>query len=134
MPKFLGSNTSIIEEGSDNRQILADWLASRENTSFGKNISNIVWAHFFGVGIVDPVDDMRVSNPPSNPELLDYLGKRLAFYNFEIKELVREICNSRTYQLATKRNESNRWDEREFSHQKIRRMRAEVLQEAEVLP
>jgi len=127
MPKFLGSNTSTIEEGSDNRQVLADWLASRENTSFGKNISNVVWAHYFGVGIVDPVDDMRVSNPPSNPELLDYLGKRLAFYNFEIKELVREICNSRTYQLATQRNESNRWDEREFSHQKIRRMRAEVL-------
>ncbi len=127
MPKFLGSNTSIIEEGADNRQVLADWLASRENTSFGQNISNIVWAHYFGVGIVDPVDDMRVSNPPSNPELLDYLGTRLAFYNFEIKELVREICNSRTYQLATQRNESNRWDEREFSHQKIRRMRAEVL-------
>jgi len=126
-PKFLGGNVPSFQEGQDYRQSLGDWVSSHENKAFAKNISNIVWAHFFGVGIVDPVDDMRVSNPPSNPELLDHLAQRLVTHNFEIKDLIREICNSRTYQLATKRNGSNQWDEREFSHQKIRRMRAEVL-------
>ncbi len=58
------------------------------------NIANIVWAHFLGVGVVEPVDDFRVSNPPSNPELLDYLGRRLAADRFDLRPLVREICNS----------------------------------------
>lgn len=126
-PKFLGEATPAMEEGKDYRIVLADWLASHGNQAFAKNLSNIIWAHFFGVGIVDPVDDMRVSNPPSNPELLDHLAERLVAHDFEIKDLIREICNSRTYQTSTRRNESNRWDEREFSHQKIRRLRAEML-------
>ena len=126
-PKFLGAEIPKMSEGQDNRQVLAEWVASHENGAFAKNISNIIWAHFFGVGIVDPVDDMRVSNPPSNPELLDHLAKRLVHHQFSLEGIVREICTSRTYQLATQRNASNQWDEREFSHQKIRRMRAEVL-------
>ena len=126
-PKFLGAEIPKMNEGQDNRQVLAEWVASHENGAFAKNISNIIWAHFFGVGIVDPVDDMRVSNPPSNPELLDHLAKRLVHHQFSLEGIVREICTSRTYQLATQRNASNQWDEREFSHQKIRRMRAEVL-------
>jgi hypothetical protein len=80
-----------------------------------------------GVGIIDPVDDVRISNPATNLELLDYLAERLIQEKFELKPLIREICNSRTYQTATRRNESNKLDEKEFSHQKIRRMRAEVL-------
>ena len=126
-PKFLGVDMPTLEPGQDFRKVLANWIASNENKAFSKNIANIVWAHFFGIGIVDPVDDMRVSNPPSNPELLDYLGSRLVDHQFEIKKLLREICLSRTYQTSTRRNESNQWDEREFTHQKIRRMRAEVL-------
>lgn len=126
-PKFLGADMPKPEPGQDYRKVLADWIASNENKAFSKNIANIVWAHFFGIGIVDPVDDMRVSNPPSNPELLDYLGGRLIEHRFEIKKLLREICLSRTYQTSTRRNESNQWDEREFTHHKIRRMRAEVL-------
>ncbi|MFY8201224.1 MAG: DUF1553 domain-containing protein [Pirellula staleyi] len=126
-PKFLGAEIPKMNEGQDNRQVLAEWVASHENGAFAKNISNIIWAHFFGVGIVDPVDDMRVSNPPSNPELLDHLAKRLVHHQFSLEGIVREICTSRTYQLATQRNASNQWDEREFSHQKIRRMRAAVL-------
>ena len=126
-PKFLGAQVPKPGPGQDYRKVLADWIASNENKAFSKNIANIVWAHFFGIGIVDPVDDMRVSNPPSNPELLDYLGGRLVEHHFEIKKLLREICLSRTYQTSTRRNESNQWDEREFTHQKIRRMRAEVL-------
>ena len=126
-PKFLGADMPKPEAGQDYRKVLAGWIASNENKAFSKNIANIVWAHFFGIGIVDPVDDMRVSNPPSNPELLDYLGGRLVEHQFDIKKLIREICLSRTYQTSTRRNESNQWDEREFTHQKIRRMRAEVL-------
>ncbi len=126
-PKFLGAELPKLESGKDYRQLLAEWIASNENTAFSKNIANIVWAHFFGIGIVDPVDDMRVSNPPSNPELLAYLGEKVIENGFEIKKLMREICLSRTYQTSTRRNDSNQWDEREFTHQKIRRMRAEVL-------
>ncbi len=127
VPKFLGAEMPILESGKDYRMLLAEWIASNENTAFSKNVANIVWAHFFGIGIVDPVDDMRVSNPPSNPELLTYLAGRVVENGFEIKKLMREICLSRTYQTSTRRNESNQWDEREFTHQKIRRMRAEVL-------
>ena len=126
-PKFLGGDMPKLEQGQDYRKVLASWIASKENNAFSKNIANIVWAHFFGIGIVDPVDDMRVSNPPSNPELLDYLGDRLIEHQFDIKKLIREICLSRTYQTSTRRNQSNQWDEREFTHQKIRRMRSEVL-------
>jgi hypothetical protein len=126
-PKFLGADMPSPKPGQDYRKVLADWIASNENRAFSRNIANITWAHFFGIGIVDPVDDMRVSNPPSNPELLDHLGGRLIEHGFEIKKLIREICLSRTYQTSTRRNESNQWDEREFTHQKIRRMRAEVL-------
>jgi len=127
VPKFLGAEMPNLESGKDYRMLLAEWIASNENTAFSKNVANIVWAHFLGIGIVDPVDDMRVSNPPSNPELLAYLAGRVVENGFEIKKLMREICLSRTYQTSTRRNESNQWDEREFTHQKIRRMRAEVL-------
>ena len=79
------------------------------------------------VGIVDPVDDMRVSNPPSNPELLDALAKKFVADNYDLKKLVRDICNSRTYQLSTRTNETNVTDTRNFSHAMVRRVRAEVL-------
>lgn len=127
VPQFLGDNAPPEVDGKDYRAVVAEWLASKENPAFAKNIANVVWSHFFGIGIVEPVDDFRVSNPPSNPELLDYLGNRLAEEDFDIKNVIREICNSRTYQTATKRTDINRLDEREFSHQKIRRLRAEIL-------
>jgi hypothetical protein len=92
-----------------------------------RHLANVIWAQFFGIGVVEPVDDVRVSNPPSNPQLLDELGRRLAKYGFEIKPLARDICCSRTYQLATRRNASNSLDDRDFSHRRVRRMRAEVL-------
>ena len=116
--------TPEIKSGEDCRKTLAGWLASPENPAFARNLANIVWAHFFGQGIIDPVDDARVSNPPSNPELLDALARRLVEVRYDIKPVIRDILQSRTYQLTTQRNESNRWDERNFSHQKVRRMRA----------
>jgi hypothetical protein len=126
IPKFLGGPQPDLG-GQSRREAVANWLASPENPWFAKNVVNIVWAHFNGVGIVDPVDDVRVSNPPSNPELLDALAEKFVSYNYDFKKLVRDICTSRTYQLATRTNETNVSDTRNFSHAMIRRVRAEVL-------
>jgi hypothetical protein len=125
-PKFLGDDTPA-PKGRDRREVLADWLTAPENPYFARNMANIVWAHFFGQGIVEPVDDVRVSNPPSNPELLDELARRLVAYDFDVKRLVRDICSSRTYQLSSAVNPTNRDDQRNFSHAAVRRIRAEVL-------
>jgi hypothetical protein len=127
MPKYLGAVGPEVHAEQDYRAVLADWLASRDNSAFTQNIGNIVWAHFLGKGIVEPVDDVRVSNPPSNRELREALGKKVAEYKFDIKKLARDICLSRTYQLSTRRNATNELDERNFAHQSVRRMRAEVL-------
>ncbi len=125
-PKFLGGPKPEIKGGS-RREAVADWLASTDNEWFAKNVVNIVWAHFLGVGIVDPVDDVRVSNPPSNPELLDALAEKFVSYNYDFRKLVRDICTSRAYQLSTRTNETNATDDKNFSHGMIRRVRAEVL-------
>lgn len=125
-PKFLGGRTPDVK-GKDRRVILANWLASDENPYFAKNLANIVWDHFMGRGIIDPVDDVRVSNPPVNEELLDALGQKFSEYDYDFKRLVRDICTSRTYQLATQTNASNESDNRNFSHAVVRRLRAEVL-------
>ena len=125
-PKFLGGATPDLK-GKDRRMAVAQWITSADNPYFSKNLSNLVWAHFFGRGIVDEVDDVRVSNPPSNPELLDTLGKKLTEYKYDFKQLVRDICNSRTYQLATQTNPTNETDNTNFSHAYLRRIRSEVL-------
>jgi hypothetical protein len=125
-PKFLGGAQPEVK-GKDRRVVLASWLASNENPYFATNLSNIVWAHFFGKGIINEVDDVRISNPPVNPELLDELAKRFTDYNYDFKKLVRDICTSRTYQLATQTNPSNENDLTNFSHAHPRRLRAEVL-------
>jgi hypothetical protein len=125
-PKFLGGDVPDVK-GKDRRKVLADWLASPENPYFAKNLANLVWAHFFGKGIIDPVDDVRVSNPPSNPELLDEIARKFTAYKYDFKKLVRDICTSRTYQLSTKANPTNETDTRNFAKGSIRRIRAEVL-------
>jgi hypothetical protein len=127
VPKFLGGDTPKIEPGQDRRVVLAKWLASPDNPYFAKNLANIVWAHFMGKGIIDPVDDVRISNPAVNPELLETLGEKFQDYKYDFKRLVRDICTSRTYQLATEPNDTNLADERNFSKGPIRRVRAEVL-------
>ena len=128
-PKFLGGAVPDVA-GKDRRKVLGEWLASPENPFFAKNMANIVWSHFFGRGITEPVDDVRVSNPPSNPELLEELGRRFTEYNYDFKKLVRDICTSRTYQLSTRINETNELDTTNFSRSYVRRMRAEVLFDA----
>jgi mono/diheme cytochrome c family protein len=125
-PKFLGGPRPDLA-GQSRRTAVANWLASPDNPWFAPNVVNVVWAHFLGVGIVDPVDDVRVSNPPSNPELLKALAEKFVAYNYDFKKLVRDICTSRTYQLSTATNATNDTDTRNFSHAMIRRVRAEVL-------
>jgi hypothetical protein len=125
-PKFLGGAVPDIA-GRDRRAVLAEWLASSENPFFAKNLANIVWAHFFGRGIVHEVDDVRVSNPPVNGPLLEALGQKFTEYKYDFKRIVRDICTSRTYQASTHTNDTNAQDERNFSHATLRRIRAEVL-------
>jgi hypothetical protein len=126
-PKFLGGEFAEVDTGGDLRGSLANWLTSTDNSSFANNIANVVWAHYLGLGIVNPVDDVRVSNPPSNPALLNAMGRKLVDYKFDVRQLVRDICQSKTYQLATQTTSWNEWDDRNFSHARIRRLRAEVL-------
>jgi len=128
-PKFLGGEQPDVA-GKDRRVVMADWLASPQNPYFATNLANIVWAHFLGKGIIDQVDDVRVSNPPVNKELLDTLGQKFTEYNYDFRKLVRDICTSRTYQHSTATNETNVRDDRNFSHATLRRMRAEVLLDA----
>ncbi len=125
-PKFLGGAEPDVG-GKDRRAVLADWLASPGNPYFARNLANVVWAHFLGVGIVNEVDDVRVSNPPSNPELLDELAKRFTAYRYDFKKLVRDICLSRAYQRSTQPTASNEGDTRNFARGPVRRLRAETV-------
>lgn len=125
-PRFLGGPTPDLA-GVDRRRALAEWLTSPDNRMFARNVANFVWAHFFARGIVEPVDDVRVSNPPVNPALLDALAARLVESRYDLRGLIRDICASHTYQRATTPNPTNADDRSNFSHAQVRRIRAEVL-------
>jgi hypothetical protein len=125
-PKFLGGDTPDVN-AKDRRAVMAEWLTSTDNPYFAPSVANRIWAHFFGQGIVDPVDDIRVSNPPSNPELLRELGDKLIEYNYDFRSLVRDICNSQAYQRSGQPNDSNQGDDRNFAHARMRRIPAEML-------
>jgi hypothetical protein len=125
-PKFLGGALATTAD-RERRTVLADWLTAPDNRLVARNLANIYWQHFFGVGIIDPVDDARVSNPPSNPELLDALAARLIAVGFKPRAFIRDILLSRTYQHASVPDETNRADTRNFSHSYPRRLLAEVL-------
>jgi len=119
-----------LAPGDDPRHKLVDWMVSPKNPYFAKAVANRYWAHFFGRGIVDPVDDMRVTNPPTNPELLDALAQELIKSKFSLKQLVKVIVKSRTYQLSAIPNEYNKHDKQSFARFYPRRMSAEVLYDA----
>jgi hypothetical protein len=129
-PKFLGGEEPDLKPGDDRRKALAEWIASPRNPWFARNISNIVWAHFLGVGVVDPVDDVRVSNPPSNPDLLDQLAQHLTDYKYDVRKLVKDVVSSAAYQRSSKPNASNGGDKLNFARAQVRRVRAEVLLDA----
>ncbi len=131
LPTVLGGETSV-PAGEDPRKALAAWLTSPENELFTRNLSNRIWAHFMGRGLVEPVDDMRVSNPPTNGPLLEALAKRLGDGGFDLRAFVRDICTSRIYQLSARPNQTNAGDTRQFSRAQLRRLRADVLMDAVV--
>ncbi len=117
---------------SDRRIVLADWLTSPDNPYFTRAIVNRVWAAFFGIGIVNSVDDLRSSNPPSNPELMEALCSTLQEHKYDLKSLMRLILNSETFQRSSRTTESNRDDRKFFSHYYPRRLMAEILHDAVV--
>jgi hypothetical protein len=105
-------------------------MTDAKNPFFARAVTNRVWAAFFGRGIVDPVDDFRISNPPSNPALLDALGQEFVRQKFDLKALMRTILQSRLYQLSATPNDTNRADTRNFSRAYRRRLPAEMLADA----
>jgi hypothetical protein len=128
--KALDADEVKLTPGEDPRHRLVDWMVDPKNPFFAKAVVNRYFAHFFGKGLVDPVDDMRVTNPPSNPELLDALAKELVDSKFSLKHVVKVICKSRTYQLSAVPNEFNKNDKKAFARYYPRRMAAEVLFDA----
>lgn len=129
-PTGLGGQPLDISPYEDARQYLVDWMAAPENPFFAKALVNRYWKHFLGRGIVDPEDDLRVTNPPSNPELLDSLSKHFLDHKFDLKDLVRTICKSSVYQLSSEPTDANRADIQNFSSFYPRRLTAEVLYDA----
>jgi hypothetical protein len=129
-PMGLGGTPLDISPYEDARQYMVDWMAAPENPFFAKALVNRYWKHFFGRGIVDPEDDLRVTNPPSNPELLNALAKHFLDHRFDLKDLVRTICKSNVYQLSSEPTEFNSSDQQNFSSFYPRRLTAEVLYDA----
>ena len=129
-PKLLDGPELKIPADEDPRHKLVDWMAQPENPFFARALANRMWGHLMGRGLVDPVDDMRETNPPSNPELLDALAKDFTKAKFDVKHLLRTICNSRTYQLSSEPNEYNQHDKQNHARYYARRMIAEVLHDA----
>ncbi len=128
--KVLEGAPMTVPGDEDPRQKLVDWMVEPQNRFFAKAVANRYWAHFFGRGIVDPLDDMRVTNPPSNPELLDELAKDFVANKYSLKHLVKTIVNSRTYQLSATPNEFNKHDKQNYARYYPRRLSAEVLFDA----
>lgn len=129
-PKGLGSPATPIASNEDPRQKLVDWMTDPKNPFFARALVNRYWAHFFNRGIVEPLDDMRLTNPPSNPELLDALADDFVKSGFDLKHLIRTICVSRVYGLSSVPNPSNAKDRQNFARRYPRRLTAEVLLDA----
>jgi hypothetical protein len=129
-PAGLGATPQEIAPEDDPRLALADWMSSKDNPFFAKALVNRYWKHFFNRGIVEPEDDMRETNPPSNPELLDALAKRFISSGYDMKALIREMTRSQAYQFSALPNEFNKNDRQNFSRYYPRRLPAEVLFDA----
>src|SRR5207302_1003006 len=113
-PRGLGGRAEAFTTSDDPRERLVDWMASPKNPYFARALVNRYWAHFFGRGIVEPLDDLRLTNPPSNPELLDALADSFVKSGYDLKALVRLLTTSRTYGLSSVPNESNVADRQSF--------------------
>ena len=129
-PSGLGAEPVAVPPEEDPRAQLAEWMRSPENPFFARTLVNRYWKHFFNRGIVEPEDDMRETNPPTNPQLLDSLANHFVASGYDLKELVRTICNSKTYQLSAIPNDFNESDKQNFSRYYPRRLQAEALYDA----
>jgi hypothetical protein len=129
-PKFPGGAAPALRPGEDRIELLARWLTVPDNPFFARNAANRIWYHLFGRGIVEPVDDVRGTNPPCNEELLDALAADLVRHGFDRKHLIRTIMKSRVYQLSWQPTPTNADDDRYFSHAQVRLPRAEALLDA----
>lgn len=129
-PAVLAGTPLDIDAAEDPRLHLADWMAAPDNPFVARTFVNRTWKHFFGRGLVDPEDDMRATNPASNPELLDAVTRQFIERGFDMQDLVRTICRSTTYQLSSEPNEHNAADTQNFSRYYPRRLQAEPLSDA----
>jgi hypothetical protein len=129
-PAGLAAKPLNLSEDDDPRLALADWMTSRDNPFFARSLANRYWKHFFNRGLVEPEDDMRETNPPTNPELLDALAAHFINSGYDLKQLVRAICRSTSYQLSAVPNQFNAIDRQNFSRYYPKRLTAEVLYDA----
>lgn len=129
-PRFLGAGPPSLAAGQDELQAAAAWLTRSDNPLFARAQANRIWYHLMGRGLVDPVDDFRLTNPASHPELLEALARELVRSGFDLRHLIRTIMLSRTYQLDSTPNAGNAVDEVNYSHALPRRLSAEQLFDA----
>lgn len=129
-PRWLGQSTDKTPDTLDPRQPLADWLTSGTNPYFARNLVNRTWGYLFGRGMIEPIDDLRATNPATHPELLEALTKDFIARGFDMKHLLRTICNSRGYQLAFELGPTRDAEGMFFTHRRPRRLPAEVLLDA----
>ena len=127
LPKALGGPEIALEPGKDGRLALFEWMRSPDNPYFARSFVNRVWAHYFGIGLVDPADNFSVANPPSNEKLLDALARDFVEHKYDIWRLERTILQSHVYQLASDVNETNKLDRVNYSHSFLRPLMAEVV-------
>jgi hypothetical protein len=127
IPKYLGGQPVKVEPGRDRREVLADWMTAPSNPFFARAIVNRLWKHFMGRGLVEPVDDFRVTNPPTNEALLDALAEDFIRHRYDLKHLFRTIVGSRVYQLSAQPNGTNKEDKQFYSHFNLKRLNAEEL-------
>lgn len=129
-PKFPFEAEFPQIEGSSRRAQFAAWLTSAKNPYFAKSFVNRLWGYLLGKGLIEPIDDIRAGNPPSIPELLEFLEKDFIANNFDVRHAMRTICKSETYQRSIQSNPWNKDDDRNYSHAMARRLPAEVLYDA----
>ncbi|MFO0798779.1 MAG: DUF1553 domain-containing protein [Gemmataceae bacterium] len=126
-PRFPYVINADVGPAAQRRQQAAKWITSAENPYFARSYVNRLWGYLLGVGLIEPIDDIRAGNPPTNPELLDRLTTEFVKSGFDVRAMIRTICKSRTYQLSIATNRWNRDDDINYSHALARRLPAEVL-------
>ncbi len=129
-PTPLDGKPLPLDSTMDRRQYFADWLTAPDNPYFAKALVNRVWRNFMGRGLVEPEDDLRQTNPPTNPELFDALAKDFIDHKYDVKYLIRRVMNSAAYQRSSKATAGNESDDRFYSHYIVRRLPAEVMLDA----